>query len=301
MKAISLHQPYASLIAFGFKTIETRRWPASYRGDILICASKNPKFDRLPTGTALAIAEIADCRPMTVEDERAACCPLYDGAWSWRLANVRPIEPLPVRGRQRIFTVDIDPADIREPTTRIFYPHYCYSCHRTDVRKEPLTHCRFCGSDNTTNCYGEHPRKVIDSPDGDQLRPSESRLKDLRDLLDWERQSQARLAAARAAADHCRTGDNVKFKVDTTRPPLAPPNRTTDHDGAVETAESKARGRAYERYLAAYKAARQKNGNNNDRGEAIGTDWFRGDAGRFGPPRQIAGARIPPAETRRRH
>lgn len=46
-----------------------------------------------------------------------------------------------------------------------------------------------------------------------------------------------------------------EFEIDTTRPQLAPPNRTTDHAGIVETAESKARGRSYERYLAAYEAA----------------------------------------------
>ena len=34
MKALSVHQPFAGLIASGEKTIETRRWPTSYRGDL---------------------------------------------------------------------------------------------------------------------------------------------------------------------------------------------------------------------------------------------------------------------------
>lgn len=42
MKALSLHQPWASLIAIGAKRIETRHWPTSYRGPIAIHAAKRP-------------------------------------------------------------------------------------------------------------------------------------------------------------------------------------------------------------------------------------------------------------------
>lgn len=38
MKAITLHQPWASLFAVGAKTIETRSWSASYRGLLIIHA-----------------------------------------------------------------------------------------------------------------------------------------------------------------------------------------------------------------------------------------------------------------------
>lgn len=40
MKAISLWEPWASLIACGAKRFETRSWATSYRGTLLICASK---------------------------------------------------------------------------------------------------------------------------------------------------------------------------------------------------------------------------------------------------------------------
>ena len=40
MKAISLHQPYASLIAYGIKTLETRSRAIHHRGEIAIHASK---------------------------------------------------------------------------------------------------------------------------------------------------------------------------------------------------------------------------------------------------------------------
>lgn len=42
MKAISLHQPWASLMAIGAKTIETRSWGTSYRGDLAICSTRKP-------------------------------------------------------------------------------------------------------------------------------------------------------------------------------------------------------------------------------------------------------------------
>ena len=40
MRAITIHQPYASLIAVGVKKYETRSWATSHRGPIAIHASK---------------------------------------------------------------------------------------------------------------------------------------------------------------------------------------------------------------------------------------------------------------------
>lgn len=39
MKALTVHQPYASLIAIGAKRIETRSWSTSYRGPLAIHAA----------------------------------------------------------------------------------------------------------------------------------------------------------------------------------------------------------------------------------------------------------------------
>ncbi len=46
MKCISLHQPWASLVVLGAKKFETRSWPTSYRGPLLIHAAKkwNPQL-----------------------------------------------------------------------------------------------------------------------------------------------------------------------------------------------------------------------------------------------------------------
>ena len=56
MKALSIIQPWASLIAVGIKDIENRTWKTNYRGEFLIHASAK----RLPAGwTALTSEQYA--------------------------------------------------------------------------------------------------------------------------------------------------------------------------------------------------------------------------------------------------
>ncbi len=105
MKALSIKEPWASLILAGNKSIETRTWKTKYRGEILLCASKNPK-GRL-SGMAFATAEILDCRPMVKDDEKFACCEVYPKANSWFLGNITPIKRFPVKGQLGIFEVEI--------------------------------------------------------------------------------------------------------------------------------------------------------------------------------------------------
>lgn len=108
IKAISLHQPWASMIAQGHKTIETRYWPTNHRGDLLIVSTKKPEIYGLLSGFALCIVEVVDCRPMYVEDQTQARCPWKNGLWSWLLSNVRPVQPFRVRGHQRMYDVEIE-------------------------------------------------------------------------------------------------------------------------------------------------------------------------------------------------
>jgi len=105
MKAISVRQPWASLIADGGKTIETRTWGTKYRGPLLIVSSAKPKIE--PAGFALAIADLVDCRPMTPEDESRAMCESYPSANSWVLDNIRKIEPFRVRGALGLYDVEM--------------------------------------------------------------------------------------------------------------------------------------------------------------------------------------------------
>jgi len=108
MKAISMHQPYASITAQGRKTIETRSWQILHRGDLLIVSTQRPKMTGFLCGFALCIVDVYDCRKMTKEDEPAACCKIYDGAWAGLLRNIRKIEPFPCRGCQGIYQVEIE-------------------------------------------------------------------------------------------------------------------------------------------------------------------------------------------------
>ncbi len=88
MKAISLHQPFASAIALGAKKIETRGWYTDYRGPLAIHAAKrcvrtelnyyaeellwrgalnlkpqkgNRLWDILPFGSIIAVAYLTQC------------------------------------------------------------------------------------------------------------------------------------------------------------------------------------------------------------------------------------------------
>ncbi len=107
MKALSLRQPWASLIADGRKTIETRTWRTRYRGPLAIHASARP-YEDLPTGGIVAVALLYGCRPMETTDEDAACIALYDGAYAWLLANVEPVPLVPCKGRLGLWTPSDD-------------------------------------------------------------------------------------------------------------------------------------------------------------------------------------------------
>lgn len=106
MKAISIKEPWASMILGGKKTIETRKWSTKYRGSILLCASKNPKSHI--SGKAFAVAKVVDVRPMTRDDEKKACCEIYDGAYSWVLGEVKKIKPFDVKGQLGLFDIDYE-------------------------------------------------------------------------------------------------------------------------------------------------------------------------------------------------
>ena len=71
MKVITIKQPWATLIAKGYKEYEFRTWKTKYRGEILIHAGKGTdkeamtRFEDLkleyPEGCIIAKAKITDC------------------------------------------------------------------------------------------------------------------------------------------------------------------------------------------------------------------------------------------------
>lgn len=127
MKALTLHQPWASLIALGVKTIETRSWATSYRGPIAIhaakridvagapdelCASALGVFwpSSVPIGAVVAIGRLVDVsyadqvpeEELTAADREAGN--FTRGRYAWRLTDIRPLrKPIPLTGRQGLF------------------------------------------------------------------------------------------------------------------------------------------------------------------------------------------------------
>ncbi|OJJ16944.1 hypothetical protein BI308_23130 [Roseofilum reptotaenium AO1-A] len=105
MMALSLHQPWATLIAQGRKRFETRSWRTGHRGELLICAAKKrPSNVQLeffglsredcPLGVAVATVDLVDCSPMTDElirqqsDEELEAGNWRSGRYAWKLENV---------------------------------------------------------------------------------------------------------------------------------------------------------------------------------------------------------------------
>ena len=127
IRALSIWQPWADMIADGRKTVETRTWSTRHRGDVLICSSKRIDRSRVSRaarprlGQALAIARLVTCRPLTIHDGPAAgwdpCeysvdpddprFPDLGDRFAWVFADVRLITAFPVRGRQGLFYVEV--------------------------------------------------------------------------------------------------------------------------------------------------------------------------------------------------
>lgn len=115
MKAITIKQPWASLIAAGLKDIENRSWKTNYRGRVLIHAAASPvkeglaalnnkqlfdlmqrenwekEFENLPNGAIVGSVEIVDC----VQNHPSLWA--EKGVWNWVLAN-QVMFPEPITG-----------------------------------------------------------------------------------------------------------------------------------------------------------------------------------------------------------
>lgn len=136
MKALTLTQPWASLVALGAKRIETRGWRTPYRGSLAIHAAKGfPKWARvtclespfaaeigsdvLPLGAVIATCRLIACIPTrelqqnrVIEVDYLAGCADFvmsdaerafgdyaPGRWAWLLADVEMLaEPIPAKG-----------------------------------------------------------------------------------------------------------------------------------------------------------------------------------------------------------
>jgi hypothetical protein len=128
MKAISIWQPWASLIVSGYKKFETRNWKTSHRGKLIIHAAKRkPKKEELEAiaqntgltfsldkdfflGKALAIVDLIDCHLMTdelIEQQsklELSCGNWQKGRYAWQLQlSAEFNEPIPAQGKQQLW------------------------------------------------------------------------------------------------------------------------------------------------------------------------------------------------------
>jgi len=127
MKAITIVQPWASLITYGHKAIETRSWPTKYRGKLAIHAGKNlmiphdgpfiAALNRIgmfreelyPLGAVIGTCELYDCIQVSFSNhpvsdlERLFGCYL-EGRYMWMLKDVlRFQKPIPYRGQRGLW------------------------------------------------------------------------------------------------------------------------------------------------------------------------------------------------------
>jgi len=131
MKALTLTQPWATLVAIGAKRIETRSWKTDYRGPLVIHAAKTfptqakdlcytdpfwqfvDRMGCLPTGCIVAVCDLDGyilipspsqrCKMFGLKippDEPELSFGDYTpGRWAWILRNVRQLsEPVPAKG-----------------------------------------------------------------------------------------------------------------------------------------------------------------------------------------------------------
>jgi hypothetical protein len=143
LRALPLWQPFASLVANGVKTIETRTWETDFRGRFVVCATKKGAPEPLyghtlnrirasgidttpyerntaPNGAALAVVTITDCRPMrpSIEDDSDEACAYIDArdpetgnlrfAWVLDPVILRFTKRFDVRCRQGWFRIPIE-------------------------------------------------------------------------------------------------------------------------------------------------------------------------------------------------
>lgn len=114
-KALTVKQPWASSLLRRYKTIEgvdfaeksveLRKRPTKYRGDVLICSSKTPVISYLDCGASIGLVELYDIKPVaefTAEDWENSMIKESKGmkeySFGWFMRNPRRVIEFPVSG-----------------------------------------------------------------------------------------------------------------------------------------------------------------------------------------------------------
>lgn len=115
--ALTISQPWASLIADGVKLLENRTWSTHYRGPLAIHAGKGTQFltrselKAYPTGAIVAIAQLVDVvhvseihdgsYPIAAEQQEHA-----QGPFCWVLRDIQKLDtPAPCSGMLGLWVV----------------------------------------------------------------------------------------------------------------------------------------------------------------------------------------------------
>lgn len=138
--ALSLHQPYASLVAFGAKVFETRSWGTKFKGPVVIHATKTLEYNwrdahfmqalheagienpaKLPLGCALAVATLVDCYKAEsvyphIGDSERLFGNYAAGRVAWKFSDVKLFaQPVPARGQQYLWEWKADLPELVVP------------------------------------------------------------------------------------------------------------------------------------------------------------------------------------------
>ena len=119
MLTLSVRQPWASLIAWGDKTIEHRSWSTTYRGPLLIHASAHQfvaddgEGERLllPYSVIVARVELVTVREFLNSDCKAAGMGEFVPGFAWVLAH--PVQLVPVHAKGKLHLWDFG-GEVRE-------------------------------------------------------------------------------------------------------------------------------------------------------------------------------------------
>lgn len=128
MKALTIRQPWATLIMQGVKEYEFRSWNTKFRGEFLIHAGKGIDKeavkrlkeylpDELPLGKVLGKVTLTDCLPMTDElaeflakkNNDIYTTHSFSRNYAFKLENVQKFEnPIEAKGQLGFWNCDID-------------------------------------------------------------------------------------------------------------------------------------------------------------------------------------------------
>ncbi len=124
MKVLTIKQPYASLIAHGYKKFEFRSWKTKYRGELYIHAGKGIDKKRMdmvndynldyPNGFIIAKVKLTDC--ILVDEKMSKSLNEknpkvythdYTGYYAWCLEDVEILEePIKTNGKLSIWNYE---------------------------------------------------------------------------------------------------------------------------------------------------------------------------------------------------